>query len=55
MATGDELATAIENQRKVREAMKAAGEQAKRERDAAAAGKTAESPTPPPLGGTVAS
>lgn len=54
MATGDELAKAIDRQRQAREAMAAESERIKAERAAEAAKNPTNVPTPPPLGGKVA-
>lgn len=51
MATGDELAAAIERQRQVREAMRAESDKLKAERDAKERAAPTNPPTPPPLGG----
>ena len=55
MATGDELAAAIDRQRKVRDAMAAESERLKAERQADEAKTATNPPTPLPLGGTLAS
>lgn len=50
---GQEIADAIERQRKVREAMKAESERLAAERGAAPAKNPDDTPPPPPLGGKV--
>lgn len=54
MATGDELAAAIDRQRQVRDAAKAEGERIRAERERLERDSSTNPPAPPPLGGKVA-